>query len=118
MAVGTKVRGNYHADEQFDGKVNWFEGTVTNVTTDTKGSTRYDITYNDGDFEEGMKPENVRRLSKTKEEKNNDKEKAETKKKISAKKLKAKKKARYVILVSFFSYASFFGRIIRYTLHE
>ena len=102
LAVGTKVRGNYHADEQFDGRVNWFEGTVTNVTTDTKGSTRYDITYNDGDFEEGMKPENVRRLSKTKEEENNDKEKAETKKKISAKKLKAKKKARYVILVSFF----------------
>ena len=118
LAVGTKVRGNYHADEQFDGKENWFEGTVTNVTTDTTGSTRYDITYNDGDFEEGMKPENVRRLSKTKEEKNKDKEKAETRKKISAKKLKAKKKARYVILVSLFLTPSFFGRIIRYILHE
>ena len=96
FAVGTKVRGNYHADEQFDGKENWFEGTVTNVTADSKGNTRYDITYNDGDFEEGMKPENVRRLRKTKEEKDEDREKARTKKQISAKKIKAKKKARYV----------------------
>ena len=120
FAVGTKVRGNYHADEQFDGKENWFEGTVTNVTTDSKGNTRYDITYNDGDFEEGMKPENVRRLRKTKEEKDEDREKAKTKKKLSAKKIKAKKKARYVFSIYLYVYCmhGHFGEVTRYFLHK
>ena len=84
LEVGTKVKGNYHAEEQFDGLENWHEGEISNVTTDKKGNTLYDVTYNDGDFEEGMKRKHIKR--------NHDKEmKMEH---LRIKKQKAKKKAR------------------------
>jgi len=94
LAVGTKVKGNYHAEEQFDGHENWYEGVITDVRSDKTGNTLYDITYDDGDFEEGMKPEYVRRIKKSKEERDQGNEKEQRMNRLKIKKLKAKKKAR------------------------
>jgi nucleolar protein 14 len=59
-AVGTKVRANYHAHEQFDGHEAWFDGTISEVHRDVKGRVSYDVTYDDGDFEEDVLARHVR----------------------------------------------------------
>jgi len=94
LEVGAKVKGSYHAEEQYDGVENWYEGVITKVTADKKGNVLYDVTYDDGDFEEGMKPQYVRRSSKSKPKTDVEKEKRKDANLLKIKKQKAKKKAR------------------------
>lgn len=91
---GMKIQGNYHASEQYQGKANWYDGTITAIRTDNAGNTLYDVTYDDGDFEEGMAKKNVRPAPLSKEEKdqqmNHKTEAAMAKKKKQKAKLRAK----------------------------
>ncbi len=94
LTEGMKIQGNYHASEQYQGKENWYDGTITAIRTDNAGNTLYDVTYDDGDFEEGMVEENVRPAPISKEEKeqrtNEETEAAMAKKKKQKAKLRAK----------------------------
>lgn len=60
LSVGTRVQGNYRAAEQYDGREAWYDGEITKVHLLNDSSVRYDVEYLDGDFEEDMRPENVR----------------------------------------------------------
>ena len=91
---GAKVQGNYHASEQYGGKENWYNGVITAVRKDSKGNTVYDVTYDDGDFEEGMAEKDVRSLPKTKEELDTDKIKISEAAMAKRKKQKAKIRAK------------------------
>lgn len=96
LKVGMAIQGNYHADEQLDNKGNnWFNGTITSVRKAKDGqAVVYDITYDDGDYEEGMSAENVRPLIKSEEETKRD-EKMRTEVEIAKhKKQKAKLRAK------------------------
>ena len=74
------------------GKENWYEGTITSIRTDEAGNTLYDVTYDDGDFEEGMVRQNVRPIPLSKEEK--DQKSTEASEAAMAKKKKQKAKLR------------------------
>ena len=94
LVKGTKVEGNYHASEQYGGKENWYSGVITAVRKDSDGNKVYDITYDDGDFEENMSEENVRALPKSKEELEGDKAKVSEAAMAKRKKQKAKMRAK------------------------
>ena len=94
LIEGTKVQGNYHASEQYGGKENWYSGVITAVRSDSQGNTIYDVTYDDGDFEEGMIEMNVRPLPKTKEESEENNAKVSEAAMVKKKKLKAKIRAK------------------------
>ena len=99
LTVGTRVRGNYRAAEQYEGHESWYDGVITKVYEKTKNGTTtmlYDVEYDDGDFEEDMIRENLRIVEQTPEEKKATKELAETEKVMLRKRQKAKQKARYV----------------------
>jgi len=100
---GMKIQGNYHASEQYQGKANWYDGTITAIRTDNAGNTLYDVTYDDGDFEEGMAKKNVRPAPLSKEEKdqqmNHKTEAAMAKKKKQKAKLRAKETMPFVFEV-------------------
>ncbi|KAL7522323.1 hypothetical protein ACHAWX_007014 [Stephanocyclus meneghinianus] len=97
LTKGTKIQGNYRASEQYGGKENWYNGVITAVRKGADGKNSYDVTYDDGDFEEGMIEENVRLLPKSKKEL--DEEKAKDSEAVVAKrkKLKAKMRAKEAI---------------------
>lgn len=59
LSEETRVRGNYRAAEQFDGRVNWYEGKIIKVY-ECNGVLTYDIEYDDGDIEKNVIPKNVR----------------------------------------------------------
>jgi hypothetical protein len=88
------VKGKYLADQQLDGKGKWYKGTITKVSQDGSGNTLYDILYDDGDVEEGVKPEYVRRQKKDVEEARAEEAKRAQISKMSMKRQKAKQKAR------------------------
>ncbi len=94
LDVGTKVKGKYLADQQFEGKSKWYAGAIQSVTNDAKGNILYDILYDDGDVEQGVKPENVRRRKKSEGEKKAEDEKQQKIIEISSKRRKARQKAR------------------------
>lgn len=94
IPVGTKIKGKYLADEQFEGKGKWYKGKITKTYTDEAGNTRYDVEYDDGDTEEAMKPENVRRQKASKEEDKQQEEKKLKIAKMQEKRQKARNKAR------------------------
>ena len=94
LSEGTRVQGNYHASEQYGGKANWYNGVITAVRSDSQGNTIYDVTYDDGDFEEGMIEDNIRPLPKTKEELEEDNVKVSEAAMVKKKKLKAKMRAK------------------------
>ena len=98
LAKGTRVQGNYHAAEQFDSQDAWYDGVISRVHEQPDGSVKYDVDYDDGDFEENMLPEYVRPIEKTKEEKKILEEKTEKELEIQFKRNKARDKARYVLL--------------------
>ena len=109
LTVGTRIRGNYRAAEQYDGHESWYDGVITKVHEKTKNGTTtmlYDVEYDDGDFEEDMIRENLRIVEKTPEEKKATKEHAETEKAMLRKRQKAKQKARYVITFRFIAWHS------------
>uniref|UniRef100_A0A6U9X837 Nucleolar protein 14 n=1 Tax=Pseudo-nitzschia australis TaxID=44445 RepID=A0A6U9X837_9STRA len=60
LSEGDRIRGNYRAAEQFDGRENWYEGKITKVRESNSGAITYDIEYDDGDTEENVIPKNVR----------------------------------------------------------
>ena len=97
LPVGTRVRGNYRAKEQFDGNETWYEGKITEVTKQKDGTVTYDVEYDDGDFEEGMEPQNVQRLKQTREEKDKAKSRQTEEQMMKQKRQKAAQKARYVL---------------------
>ena len=97
LAVGTRIKAKYRADEQFEGKGKWYKGKITQVSVDKKsGNTRYNVEYDDGDIEEDLKPENVRKQKNTREEIEKEEEEKTKEMRLRAKRQKAKDKARYV----------------------
>ncbi|KAG7347806.1 Nop14-like family protein [Nitzschia inconspicua] len=94
LPVGCRVRGNYRAAEQYDGHESWFDGKITKVHIQKDGSVKYDVEYDDGDFEVGMIPKNIRPIKKTPEEEEDAKKKKETDDEIQLKRKLAKEKAR------------------------
>ncbi|KAL3796535.1 hypothetical protein ACHAW5_004437 [Stephanodiscus triporus] len=91
---GMAVQGNYHADEQYGKRATWYNGTITSIRQDDDGKFVYDVAYEDGDFEEGMKAENVRSRPLSKKEKAAEKEKLTEIEIAKKKKLKAKLRAK------------------------
>jgi hypothetical protein len=88
------VSGNYRATEQFDGHEAWYDAKITQVHLRKDGSVKYDVEYDDGDFEEDMIPENVRPIAKTPEEKEKIEGDQRNDEEILLKRKKAKEKAR------------------------
>lgn len=89
LTVGTRVQGNYRVKEQFSEKAAWYDGVVAKVNKQADGSVTYDVTYDDGDFEDDMEPENVRPIRKLSED-------TGMQEVIRRKRQKAKEKARCV----------------------
>ena len=71
LQVGTRVNGNYRVKEQYDEQSKWYAGKIIQVNKNKDGFLTYNIEYDDGDFEDDMKPENVRPLAKSEEENKN-----------------------------------------------
>ena len=95
LTEGTRVRGNYRAADQFEGRENWYEGKITKVH-ESKGSVTYDVEYDDGDTEECVVPKNVRpheEIQKVEEKIDESKNAAKLE---QLKRKKARDKARYV----------------------
>lgn len=97
LKVGNRVKGHYRIKEQYEGQGEWFDGVISQVNTADDGTITYDVTYDDGDFEEDMEPENVRLVKKTKEQKEIETEKEEAEGLLQRKRKKAKEKARLEI---------------------
>lgn len=96
LSEGARIRGNYRAEEQFEGRENWFEGKITKVHESSTGAITYDVEYDDGDTEEGMTTKNVRPVEEApKPGKDEVDDKNKTKLEQMKRKL-AKEKARYV----------------------
>ena len=93
LKKGMSIQGNYHASEQYGNKVTWYNGTITAIREEN-GTKVYDVTYDDGDFEEGMTAENVRPIPKSKEEKRQEQMKKNEVDLAKKKKLKAKMRAK------------------------
>ena len=93
LKKGMSVQGNYHASEQYGNKVTWYNGTITAIREEN-GTKVYDVTYDDGDFEESMTAENVRPMPKSKEEKRKEQMKKNEVDVAKKKKLKAKMRAK------------------------
>lgn len=91
--VGMSIQGNYHASEQYGSKVTWYNGTITAVRKE-KGTNVYDVTYEDGDFEEGMIAKNIRLMPKSEDEKEAERAKKAEVDMAKKKKLKAKMRAK------------------------
>jgi nucleolar protein 14 len=94
LAEGQRVQGNYRSAEQFGGHETWHEGAITKVHTQPDGSVKYDVEYDDRDFEEDMIQENVRPMEKTAEEKAKVEKTAEQDLELKFKRNKARDKAR------------------------
>jgi len=59
--VGTRIKAAYRVEEQFQNKKSWYDGEIVAVNGDEEeGNVTYDVQYEDGDFEEGVKMENVK----------------------------------------------------------
>jgi len=95
LTEGTRVRGNYRAAEQFDGRENWYEGTITKVYETNTGVVTYSVEYEDGDTEENVITKNVRLVEEHQEveKKKIDESKTEAQL-VQLKRKKAKAKAR------------------------
>jgi nucleolar protein 14 len=69
---------------------------VTKVNKQADGTVTYDVSYDDGDFEDDIEPENVRPVEKTSEEKGEEETHQEGELAIRRKRQNVKEKARYV----------------------
>lgn len=87
FSIGDKVEACYHAEEQYE--ETWYPGTISAVN---KG--KYDVEYDDGDYEEGILPKHVRHLLKSKEQGETEKQKKDEEAELRRKQSKAKSKAR------------------------
>ncbi|KAL7566969.1 hypothetical protein ACA910_019899 [Epithemia clementina (nom. ined.)] len=68
LSVGDRVQACYRANEQFDGQVTWYNGSISKVVRASDGSIRYNVDYDDGDYEDGIEPNHIRALSKDQDE--------------------------------------------------
>ena len=93
LKKGMPIQGNYHASEQYGNKVTWYNGTITAIREEN-GTKVYDVTYDDGDLEEGMTAESVRPMPKNKEDKRKEQMKKNEVDVAKKKKLKAKMRAK------------------------
>jgi len=93
LAKGSRIRGNYRAAEQFEGRENWYEGEITKVHESNRKFT-YDVEYDDGETEENVIPKNVRPLEEIQKVEKNIDESKNNKKLDQLKRRKAKDKAR------------------------
>ena len=82
--------------EQFDEQEAWYDGKISRVNQLPGGSFRYDVEYDDGDFEDDMLPENVRPVERSADEVENDRLEKEAGMELKHKQSKARNKARYV----------------------
>jgi len=97
LVVGSRIKGKFNAEEQFEGGGKWYRGTVINVIKGGGGEedVTYDVEYDDGDVEKGMKPGYVRALKKATKDGGGDDDKIpETKQQVAAKLQKRRKLAR------------------------
>jgi nucleolar protein 14 len=93
LSIGCRIRGNYRASEQYDGQEAWYEGKITKVHQQKDGRVTYDVEYDDGDFEDGMIPENIRPIETTQDEKEDMKAQKRNADELNLKRKLAKEKA-------------------------
>jgi nucleolar protein 14 len=96
--VGDKVRASYRATEQFDGHESWFAGKIVNIVREGE-KTRYNIEYDDGDFEDGVEPRHIRPIEVSSEEVEVQNLERERELKLKRKRQMAIEKARYAIIL-------------------
>ncbi|GAX18342.1 nucleolar protein 14 [Fistulifera solaris] len=94
LEVRTRVNASYRAKEQYDGNESWFTGIVEAVHNDSKGGFKYDVRYDDGDFEEEVEPQFIRVLARSAEELEKEDEATAKDSDIKFKRQLAKEKAR------------------------
>lgn len=69
LDIGTRIKGKYRAEEQFEGKGRWYAGIVTKAYKDSEsGDILYDVEYDDGDIETDMKQQNIKQLKRQNKE--------------------------------------------------
>jgi nucleolar protein 14 len=95
LTEGTRVRGNYRAADQFEGRQNWYEGKIIKVH-ESNGNVTYDVEYDDGDTEERVIPKNVRPFEEIQKVEKKIDESKNAAKLEQLKRKKARAKARYV----------------------
>jgi hypothetical protein len=97
LAVGTKVLAKYRADEQFDNRATWYQGVIRKVYRDDSGKVLYDVDYDDGDFEEGVRRENIKTaIVQSDDEKEGDTKIMKNQEVVQTKRFKATERARLV----------------------
>ena len=94
LSVGTSVYASYRATEQFDGNESWFTGKIERVHRQDDGSYTYDVEYDDGDYEGGVKPSHIKVVEKSNEEMESEEAKTAAEDALKRKRRKAKEKAR------------------------
>ena len=58
-----KILVNYRADKQFEKRATWYQGVIIKVYCDKSSwNVLYAVDYDDGDFEDGERRENVKRI--------------------------------------------------------
>jgi hypothetical protein len=60
LVKGTRVQGCYRIEEQYNGQGDWYDGVIVNIKKQSDGTYKYDVEYDDGDFEENMIRKNIR----------------------------------------------------------
>ena len=78
LSVGTRVMACYRAKEQFDGHLTWHHGTIAQVhhvpqtgsslSSSSSCAVKYDVDYDDGDYENGVESQHIRPLEKRRDE--------------------------------------------------
>ena len=93
LSVGDRVKACYRAKEQFDGHLSWHEGKVSKVYCNKDGALRYDVDYDDGDYEDGIEPQHIQQIEKSTEEAQKEEQRKEQEAHLKRKRQKATDKA-------------------------
>jgi len=97
LVVNTKVLANYRVDEQFENRAAWYHGIIRKVYCDeSSGNVLYDVDYDDGDFEEGVRRENIKMVQIESEEETQSIKDVDI---LQSKRTKAVERARSVLLI-------------------
>jgi len=112
LPEGSRVRGNYRAKDQYDGRENWYDAKITKVHKNSDDVT-YTVEYDDGDIEENVIPKNVRPSEKEVVVQKPTEDNKDTE--LQLKRKKAKEKARYVARFVLFYFTN--GVFILYLSH-
>ena len=107
LSAGTRAMACYRAKEQFDGHLTWHHGTIAQVhhvsqtgpsssSSSSPCAVKYDVDYDDGDYENGVEAQHIRPLEKRRDELDQEEEEEEQKKQgriLQRKRQKATEKA-------------------------